>query len=532
MVVQLFKGASRITKLLLQQNGFKIGLWLIGLIGVTMATVTAYTTIYTGQNEIVNFGLTMQNPAMIAMLGKAYAVESFNLGTVFASEMLLFSAIAVSVMNILIVTSSTRMDEEEGRLEMIRALPVGRLSYLSATTILMIIVNSLLFILLSIGLGAFEHEVFSIESSLLYAAILTSTGLFFAGVAAVAAQLAATTRGAIGISFAFMILAYILRAVGDVGSDRVSLFSPLGWTVRTRVFVDNEWWPVIALACGATVLLVSAFYLNQKRDINAGLLPDREGKVHASTSLKSWLGLPWRLEKGTIMSWAIGIFLMSAAFGSILGDLEAYFSDFELVQGILPSSSTVSMTEQFITLLVGIMSVFSAIPTVSILLKLKKEEKLGRTDNFYSRSVSRNKVMGSYYLLAFLTGVLMQLLIGLGLYALASQVIEQSIGLGTILTATLCYIPAIWVVLGLTTLLVGIFPKVTGLIWIYVTFAILVIYLGNLLEFPEWVNRLSAFHHVPQLPNEEIIWLPLGILSIVGIVLSGVGFIGYNKRDI
>lgn len=532
MVVQQFKGTGQIMRLLFQQNGVKIGLWLSGLIGVSIATVTAYTTIYTGQKEIIEFGLTMQNPAMIAMLGSLYEVGNFNLGAVFASEMLLFSAIAVSVMNILLVSSSTRMDEEEGRLEMILGLPVGRLAYLAATISMMIIVNSLLFMILSLGLGLFNHEAFSVESALLYGGILASTGLFFAGVTAVAAQLAATSRGATGISFAVLITAYIIRAVGDVSNEVLSLVSPLGWTVRTAVFVDNDWWPVSALISGMAILLVSAFYLNQQRDINAGLLPERKGKVYASNTLKSRFGLTWRLEKGTIISWAIGIFLMSVAFGSILGDLEAYFSDFEMVQIILADDLSDSMTEQFITLLVGIMSVFSAVPTVSVFLKLKKEERMGRTENFYSRAVSRNKVMGSYYAIAFLTAVLMQLLIGLGLYASASQVIKTTIGAGTVIASGLVYIPAIWVVLGLTTALVGAFPKRTGLIWTYVNFAIFVIYLGNLLEFPEWVNNISAFHHIPQLPNEEIAWFPMISLSLVGIALSVIGFLSYNKRDI
>jgi len=181
MVAQLFKGTTRIIRLLFQRNRLKISLWVIGLVGVSVASLMAYTTIYTGQKEIVEFGLTMQNPAMVAMLGKTYEIESFNLGTIFASELLLFSAIAVSIMNILLVTSSTRMDEEEGRLELVLALPVGRLSYLSATAILMTIVNILVFMLLSTGLELVEQEVFYLESSLLYGAALASTGLFFAG---------------------------------------------------------------------------------------------------------------------------------------------------------------------------------------------------------------------------------------------------------------------------------------------------------------------------------------------------------------
>ena len=126
----------------------------------------------------------------------------------------------------------------------------------------------------------------------------------------------------------------------------------------------------------------------------------------------------------------------------------------------------------------------------------------------------------------------MQILIGIGLYVSASQVIEKTIGLGSVLASVLAYVPAIWVVIGLTTLLVGVFPKWAGFVWIYMLFAMIVIYLGNLLGFPEWLNRFSAFYQVPLLPNEEVNWLTLSLLSIVGTVLSVSGFLGYNKRDI
>ncbi len=45
-----------------------------------------------------------------------------------AHQMLLLTAMAVGIMSILLVTRHTRADEEDGRIEMIRSLPAGRLA--------------------------------------------------------------------------------------------------------------------------------------------------------------------------------------------------------------------------------------------------------------------------------------------------------------------------------------------------------------------------------------------------------------------
>lgn len=533
MNASLFQGTGRLTRLLFRQNRVKILLWLLSLVGMTWAVAAVYPEIYTTQEDILGFGATMQNPAMTAMLGMPYELEQFNIGTVFASEMLLFTAIAVSVMNILLVSTNTRVDEEEGRLEMIRSLPAGRLSYLTAAVVMIMSINAALFLLMSIGLAVIGAEAMTWEASLLYGAVQAATGLFFAGATMISAQWAETSRGTNGLAFGLLILSYIVRAIGDVESETLSLFSPLGWTVRTNVFVENDWWPVWALLDGFVVLTGIAFYFNHQRDILSGMLPTRKGKTHASNWLKTMPGLVWRLEKNTVLTWGISLFLLSAVVGAILGDFETYFADMDIIQAFLPeSANTAEMTEQFIALFMGIISLFTGIPAVSILLKVKKEEKMGRMEHFYSRTVSRNKVLGSYYLVAFCAILVMQFLVGSGLSFTASQAMENSLSFGSFMASAFVYVPAVWVLLGVTTLLVGSFPKGTYLVWLYTAFSFIVLYLGNLFEFPEWVNNLSAFHHIPQVPFEQMEWTPLFVLSGLSIALSILGFTGYNMRDI
>lgn len=529
---QLFKGTGRITRLLLRQNRFKMILWLFGIIGVTLTVANVYPTVYTTQEDIQGFALTMTNPAMTAMLGPHYPIEDYNLGATFANEMLLFTAIAVAVMNSLFVASSTRDDEEEGRLEMIRALPVGRLAYLTASAVMILLLNGLLFLFTSAGLGLVDASGFTWEAAFLYGALLGATGLFFASLTALFAQLAETSRGTTGLSMGVLITAYIVRAIGDVQSETLSLFSPLGWVVRTSVFVNNEWWPIAALLAGTIVWLAAALYLNLKRDINAGLLPNRKGKIRASGFLKTPFGLTWHLEKTSLIGWTVVLFLLSAAFGAILGEMETFFSDMDIIQAYFPDDSTSSLADQFIALLLSIMGVFTAVPVTTTMLKLKKEERLGRTENYYSRSVSRIKVLASYYLLSLLGTIIMQAVIGLGLYLTGNQSLEEGLELGTIMEAALIYVPAIWLIIGLATLLIGVFPKGSGLAWLYIVFSLLVVYIGDLLKFPDWFTNLSSYTHVPQVPIEELDWGSLVGLSAVAIVLTVIGFVGYNKRDI
>ena len=123
-----FNGTGLLTKLILRQNRLKLFLWLIGLIGITVGTASVYPGVYPDQESLMAYALTANNPSMVAMLGPGYALEDYNLGTAFAMDMLIFTAIAAGIMNILLVGKSTRADEENGLTEVIRSLPIGRLS--------------------------------------------------------------------------------------------------------------------------------------------------------------------------------------------------------------------------------------------------------------------------------------------------------------------------------------------------------------------------------------------------------------------
>ena len=86
--------------------------------------------------------------------------------------------------------------------------------------------------------------------------------------------------------------------------------------------------------------------------------------------------------------------------------------------------------------------------------------------------------------------------------------------------------------IGVSVVLIGFVPRKAGLVWAYLLYAFIVLYFGGLFKFPEWMEYLSPFGFVPELPNEEMAWTPVIFLSAMALVLIALGFRGYQTRDL
>ena len=80
-------------------------------------------------------------------------------------------------------------------------------------------------------------------------------------------------------------------------------------------------------------------------------------------------------------------------------------------------------------------------------------------------------------------------------------------------------------------LLISYLPKLTSLVWIYIGFSLFAVYLGGMLDLPTWVAKISPFGHIPAYPTEEISFLVLGVLTLIAVVLVGIGFKKYSNRE-
>ena len=523
------KGTGILFPILMRQHRLRLLLWLSGLVLVSCSVAYAYPDLYPDQASREAYSMTMENPAMIAMLGIG-SDHYQKIGSLFALEMLLFSAIAVAIMNILLMSKLTRDDEENGILELVQSRSVGRLSYLTASFMVMLSANVLFVILLATAMGFMQIDGFGFSGVVLYSSLLGSFGLLFGTMTAFFAHFSVTSRGTSILGFGALFFFYILRAVGDVEAAFLSWISPLGWLSRAYVFVDNNIFPIGLLLVSSLGLGIIAFILQAKRDIGDGLLPERAGSVRASAFLKTKVGLVIRLQKTMIFIWTIGILLLHIVFALILGDLEAFFLENEAMQAFLTGEGNVM--EQFIVLLMAIMTLFITAPVIISFLRLRGEEKSNRTELVFSRAVSRMQLLRAYLVPAILIAILLPILQAFALWSVGTVISEDMMPLGDVMGASVVYIPAILLVLGLAVLLIGWLPRATSLVWLFLVYGFIVIYLGDILELPDWVINLSVYEHVPVYPSEELSYASLLILSGIGVLLIFIGAWGYKRRDI
>ena len=99
--------------------------------------------------------------------------------------------------------------------------------------------------------------------------------------------------------------------------------------------------------------------------------------------------------------------------------------------------------------------------------------------------------------------------------------------------AGLAQAPAVLAVAALATALFGLAPRVSAAVsWSVLGVAVLILFLGEILQLSHWVLDISPFTHSPKLPGGVVGAAPLAWLCGLALVLGGAGLIGLRRRDI
>lgn len=526
-----FDNTLRLVRHILRRERVVSSLWIILLSLFSVALAAAIGGMFDDPARQA-LAETLKNPAMVAMMGPVYGADNYTAGAMYSGTMLLWIVITAAVMNIFLVVRHTRADEERGRAEVVRSLPVGRLANLNATMAAALLVNAILALLTGFGVAAVGTESMGLAGSMLYGAAVGVSGLLFAAVTAVFCQLSSSSRGATGLSFLTLGLFYLLRAAGDMESEALSLVSPLGLVQRSQVFTGDYIWPLAVLIMETFAITAAAYALNAVRDIDQGFIPAKPGRTEASQLLRSPFGLSFRLLRNTLIAWFIVMFVLGASYGSILGDIESFIAESSLYQQIIGINDDYSTAEMFMAMVNSIMSLICIVPLLVAALKPRSEEKEGRAENILALAVPRGRYLAAYTCLAFASSVLLQFATAIGLYAAGSAVVEGTISFGFLMKASFVYLPALWVMIGIAILLIGVLPKATGAVWGYFAFSFFTAFMGRVLDLPDWLPKVSPFGYIPQLPVDTVNYGTLAVLTLIAAALTAAGFIFYRRRDV
>ncbi|MFD0363285.1 ABC transporter permease [Nocardia sp. GCM10030253] len=523
-----FAGTAQLLRLYLRRDRIVLPLWVIAF-GLLPAFYVASTKgVYDTQAELDNYAKSiMDSPALVAMYGPVFSTDLGSIGLWKAGPFYAMIAIAT----ILTVIRHTRVEEETGRAELVGATSIGRYAGLTAT-LLMTGAGCLIVGILSAAM-LYSSDLPG-TGSLAYGATLAASGLVWAGVAAIAAQVSTGARIARGVAFGALGAAFALRAVGDAGNGVLSWFSPVGWCINMRPYADERWWVLVPLLSVAAVTTAVAYALLRQRDTGSGLLAERPGAPVAARTLSGPAGLAWRLQRGSLLAWSIGFLLYGLLMGGAINSVGDMLDDSQQIRDMMTRmGGTEVLQNSFITFALSMLAIAAAAYSISAVLRLHDEEAGQRTENILAGSVSRERYALSHIGIALLGPAVILLIAGTAIGFVYGATDGDMVGkLGDSLAAATVQLPAVWVLTGMTVALYGIAPRFTPVVWGVLSAMLVIFFLGSLDGLPQPVLDLVPFVHPPKLPGAAFRAAPVLWLLGIAAVLLAAGIVAFRRRDL
>ncbi|MGO9925946.1 MAG: ABC transporter permease [Mycobacterium sp.] len=523
-----FAGTLGMLRLYLRRDRVVLPLWVL-LLSVPLASVYVGSVLEVYPTESARAGFAasiMASPAQRALYGQVYNDSTGAVGIWKAGMFHLIIGIAV----ILTVIRHTRADEESGRTELLDSTAVGRYASLSAALILSFGASIATG---AIGAGGLLTTDIPRGGSLAFGAALAGSGLVFTAVAAVAAQLSPSARFARGAAFAALAAAFTLRAVGDAGDGRLSWLSPLGWSLQVRPYAGDRWWVLLLHLTTTAALTLVAYRLLAGRDVGAGLIAERAGPGTAATWLSGVAGLTWRLDRGALLLWTVGLCLYGVLMGSVVHGIGDVLGDSTVARDIVARmGGTSALEEAFIAVAFTMMGMVAAAFAISLTLRLHQEESGQRAETTLAGAVSRTRWLTSHLVAALLGSAVAMLVSGLAgglVYGIAANDIGGKLAI--VVGSAAVQLPAVWLLAAVTVAFFGLAPRFTPVAWGVLVGFIALYLIGSLAQFPQWLLDLEPFAHTPRI-GTDFTAAPLLWLLAIDTALITLGAIAFRRRDL
>lgn len=523
-----YAGVGHLLGFIARRDRVRAPAWILGVTGVVVAGSASVVGLYSTPEDFATYAsVATADAAVKAITGPGYGLDDPTEGAIVMNEMSMFTLVGVALIVIFMVVRHTRAEEETDRAELVRAAPVGRHAALVATMIWVGGITVAIGVLVALGMLLW----LPFAGSVAFGSSIVGLGLVFIGVAAVTAQLASTARTANSLGGIVLGVAYVLRAVGDLGNGWLSWLSPIGWAQGIRAYADERWWVLIPLLLTAAVLMLGSVELSARRDLGHGLLTQRPGASVAGPRLSTPLALALRLQRTSVIGWLIGIALLGFFMGLVADQADA-LAENEAVAEFFAQAGGASLTESFLSTIVLMLALLATGFFVSAALRLRSEERDLRVAPMLATPVSRREWLWSHPTVALVGGSIVMLAGGL----LTGVGYATSVGdwseIAPLLGAALVWLPALFVLAAFPVALVGLAPRLAPLAWAGVGYVVLVGLLGQTLDMPQWMRDLSPLEHTPQLPAEAFDVVPIVIQTAVTVALIAVGTVALQRRDI
>lgn len=525
------RGTSTLVVIALRRDRWTLLSSIVGLAGVTGLSARATFPLYpTVADRVAATGVLNSSAATVALFGRISDPSSLEALALY--KMSSFGAIFVAMLAIVLVVRHTRADEDAGRAELLGASGAARRAPMAAALVVAALAMVLVGVVTMAGLLL---AGLSAPAAMAFSAQWACVGLVFAAVAALGALVAGNARGAIGIAVLAVGATYAIRAIGDVGPPSVHWLvwsTPFGWELAVGAAQGDHWWVLLVSLLVAAAGAGVALNIAGRRDLGAGLVSHDVGPSTAGRRLRSVAGLTWKLEWTTLLVWSTSFLFYGALLGGLVTDVGRFLTSASSRELIFRLGGQHVLTNAFLSVELSIAAVLASGFALSVVLRLRAEEVDGHVEAVLATATSRRRLLGSHLSIACGGAAVLMMLVSLGA-GIAYGAADHDMGrVGPIVMAGIVQLPAIWVMVGITALLVGVAPRGAVGAWAVLAATVALGEVGPFLHLNHWLMDLSPFGHVPRLPGGAFSWVP-----IAGLCLLAAGFLliadaGYRRRDI
>jgi len=441
-------------------------------------------------------------------------------------------AIAAAAFGMLAAVQALRAEEDAGRTELVLAGMIGRrAAYWSA----MAAIGAATLVLWAAEFAGFALGRLPVAGSAYLALATASVVPVFAGLGAVASQIAPARRIALELGGGAVGLFLLLRAVADIASGARWLHwaTPLGWAEELRPFTGARPTVLLLPVVAGVVLLGIAGRLAAARDVGSGLLPVRDTAEPRLALLSSPTAQALRSQRDSLIAWAGSFAVFAFVFGVVAGSV----SPADVPQSVerqlakLGSGSIATPTGYLSFIFFFVMMAVSLFGCAQI-GAARREEAGQQLETLLALPVGRGSWLGGRLVIAACGAVVISLMSGLLTWAGAASG-GVSMSAPRVLEAGANCLPVAALFLGVAALAYAIVPRASAAIaYGLVTVAFLWQAVGSLLGAPAWLAGLTPFAHVGLVPAQPFRATSAAIMIAIGLAAALAALGVFRRRDL
>jgi ABC-2 type transport system permease protein len=224
--------------------------------------------------------------------------------------------------------------------------------------------------------------------------------------------------------------------------------------------------------------------------------------------------------------------VLAVAYGSIADSINDFVQDNQALTDIVAAQGHGTLVEQYFAMSFRILALVAAGFAIQSTMRIRGEETSAHAEQVLATPVSRLRFAWSHLAIAFGGTVAILFVLGLA-FGVSDAVVTGDAGTtGQAIVGMLAFVPAVWVLAGLSMAVIGVTPGASALPWAFLAVCFVVGMFGRLLDLPTAVLDLSPFQHVPSYPAADLRALPLAALVVVATGFTVLGLIGIRHRDL